>query len=106
MSARKTDRPVIHQEVVWIGEDRFGELQHEHPEHILRVWTVPTHRDPEVPPELPMTPQHRFNAFLEDYLHDWRRVGGNGSKVLKYGSRFVDNCVWVLVEYTNRKVWL
>jgi len=94
------EHEVVHQEAVWIGEDRFGEMAYEHPEHILRVWTVSTHRDPKTPLELPMVPQHRVNAFLEDYSHDWRRFG----KRIKLGSRVCDNRVWLLVEYTNKKV--
>jgi hypothetical protein len=64
----------------------------------FRVWTLYQHVDEAVPPELPYTPQHLQNAFLEDHVHDWIIRAGS----LQYYSRAVNlqhTGVWLLLEW-------
>lgn len=79
----------------WVPESRLVEFPG--PERTganTRVWTLYTHENPDVRPELPYTPVHHTNAFLEDYVHDWTHRGG----FLRYGSRASEGKVWILVE--------
>lgn len=65
------------------------------------VWTVLRATDEAQKPELPLTPVHRSNAFLEDVMHDWAIRAG----YLHYFSRIVDfeeePGVWLLLEWNN-----
>lgn len=61
-----------------------------------RVWTMFRDTDENAPPRLPITPQHRVNAFMEDYIHDWNMTSDGR---FKYFSRVTDEPVWVLLEY-------
>ena len=90
---------VLSQEVVWIPECRWIERA----EPVLtalnaRIWTLYTHMDPDAPPQLPIVPRHMFNAFLEDYIHDWNHTSGR----LRYYSRGVESRVWILIEHLER----
>lgn len=60
-----------------------------------RVWTLYCHTDKSKKPELPITPVHHKNAFLEDYIHDWS-VHGNK---FRFATRVTDKGVWLLFEY-------
>lgn len=68
-----------------------------------RVWTLYTEMDENKPPTLPFKPIHNFNAFLEDYTHDWnwRLVRRDGKMIGEFDfySRVVDRPVWVLLEF-------
>lgn len=64
-----------------------------------RVWTLFRHEDAMDVPTLPFVPSHRINAFLEDYVHDWNDLLGDGGMELDYYSRVADRPVWVLLEY-------
>lgn len=88
-------RETLSQEVIWIPESRRVPM----PGAVrtganTRVWTLFTHTDPNVKPELPIVPKHHENAFLEDYVHDWGHARGEFS----YYSRAVESGVWVLIE--------
>lgn len=61
-----------------------------------RVWTLFRDTDENAPPTLPIKPQHRVNAFLEDRVHDWTTTRDG---LFKYFSRVTDEPVWVLLEY-------
>lgn len=102
MPTRRSEPKVIRQEVHWVPENRRVFMGHK--EHPYRVWTLYPHTDPNVRPELPITPVHHHNAFLEDYVHDWK-MWPDAQRVpyLKYASRAIDNCVWILVEFTDEK---
>lgn len=60
-----------------------------------RVWTLFLVREEGDLPELPMKPQHRVNAFLEDKIHDWNWRNGK----FRYVSRVSDGEQWLLLEY-------
>lgn len=60
-----------------------------------RVWTLFRFTRKDQPPTLPFVPQHRTNAWLEDYVHDWNIHAG----LFCYGSRVTDEPVWILLEY-------
>lgn len=90
---RHVERKVGRQEVHWVPKSRLIEL----PEQPLRVWTL-YGTNPEERPELPMTPLHNQNAFLEDRNHDWIYQGGR----LRYFSRVALDSIWVLVEYEDK----
>lgn len=62
---------------------------------VARVWTLYHHTDQSAPPSLPYQPQHRVNAFMEDYVHDWN-IDHQGK--FRYAGRVTDEPVWVLVE--------
>lgn len=90
---------VLRQEIVWIPESRWVERA----EPVLtglnaRIWTLYTHLDLASPPQLPIVPRHGFNAFLEDYIHDWNHTSGR----LRYYSRGIDSRVWILIEHLKR----
>jgi hypothetical protein len=90
---------VLRQEILWIPEGRSV----PRPDPVMtgadtRVWTLFTHLDPKVMPELPFVPVHHHNAFLEDYIHDWNHTNGN----FRYYSRAMDSGVWVLIEHLKR----
>lgn len=87
---------VKHQEVYWIPKDRKVSIT-DQGKRPFRVWTLFLETDPDKKPSLPITPSHRGNAFLEDYVHDWNIERGN---VLRYYSRAIQDSVWILVEYT------
>jgi len=92
---RKRHTPVVdRQEVHWVPKDRRVPLS----EKPYRVWTLYEH-DESSRPELPMTPRHNVNAFLEDQIHDWNYVQGK----LVYYSRVTHSEVWILVEYETPK---
>lgn len=61
------------------------------------VWTLYNETDKSKPPRLPFSPAHNHNAFIEDRLHDWNIVNGK----FRYGSRVMDQDVWILVEMKN-----
>ncbi len=77
------DSNVIRQEVLWIPESRQAPVVGDLNGSTVRIWTLYQHMDPDVKPELPYTPTHGMNAFLEDYVHDWNHQKG----VLRYYSR-------------------
>lgn len=86
---------VLSQAVYWVPESRRVELPgKERTAANTRIWTLYMHSDSNVTPELPYTPQHHVNAFLEDYVHDWNHQNGT----LRYGSRASEGKVWILVE--------
>lgn len=62
-----------------------------------RVWTLFMEKDESKPPKLPITPVHRVNAFMEDYVHDWNVFRGK----FLYASRIEDGGVWLLLEYKD-----
>lgn len=71
-----------------------------------RVWTLMEH-DPQKPPVLPFFPEHRVNAFLEIYIHDWAWLWCEERKVCFV--RFYSQCaplgrVWMLFEYVSSGV--
>lgn len=88
------DSKVTRQEVLWIPENRQISLDGDLNGSTVRIWTL-YHTDPEAKPELPYTPVHGTNAFLEDYVHDWNHHKG----LLRYYSRAIHSKVWILVEY-------
>lgn len=59
-----------------------------------RIWTLKSF-DQEKPPELPIIPQHNYNAFLEDHSHDWSVRRGK----LEYFSRVSNGGGWLLLEW-------
>jgi len=62
------------------------------------IWTLFEAHDESKKPELPITPQHMHNAFMEDRYHDWIVQGG----LLYYYSRVTDlkrMGVWLLLEW-------
>lgn len=61
-----------------------------------RLWTLLRETDRNKQPQLPIVPAHLGNAYLEDYVHDWRMVGPG---VIKYFTRVMNCGVWVLLEY-------
>jgi len=67
------------------------------PEKPSRVWTLFRHTDENEPPELPIVPSHFHNAFLEDYVHDWKWRNGK----FRYFSRVTEGPVWLLLEYAE-----
>lgn len=67
------------------------------PEKPTKVWSLYHHTDEASPPDLPFTPTHMRNAFLEDYVHDWNWNGGK----FRYFSRVTAGRVWLLLEYTR-----
>lgn len=87
---------VTSQEVHFVPETRVLSL----PRKPYRVWTVIStmSEDPGVVPPLPMTPIHGFNAFLEDYVHDWNWANGK----FRYYSRVALHNIWILVEYSDK----
>jgi len=64
---------------------------------VAHVWTLYNETDKSKPPALPFSPVHNHNAFIEDRLHDWNIINGK----FRYGSRVMDQDVWVLVEMKN-----
>lgn len=60
------------------------------------VWTLFRDTDENAPPALPILPQHKVNAFMEDRVHDWTTTRDG---LFKYFSRVTDEPVWVLLEY-------
>lgn len=61
-----------------------------------RVWTLFDQMGkPDEPPTLPIVPRHHHNAFLEDFVHDWRIHDGR----IIYGSRVTSGGCWILLEY-------
>lgn len=66
-----------------------------------RCWTLYRHTDESAPPTLPFIPQHRINAFSEDYMHDWNWYPRNGG-TFDYSSRVAEGPVWVLLEYKTK----
>lgn len=62
-----------------------------------RVWTLSGHRDQSQPPTLPFYPTHGYDAFLDDYVHDWNWRSG----VFRYYSRVANGPVWLLLEYAR-----
>jgi hypothetical protein len=64
-----------------------------------KLWTLYPHTSEATPPELPYTPIHNENAFLEDPHHDWRIV----KEGLNYYSRVSEGGVWLLLEFKGTK---
>lgn len=62
-----------------------------------RLWSLLMCRDHDTPPELPFTPVHHKNAFMEDKIHDWNIR----NKHLHYYSRVSSGGHWALLEYTD-----
>lgn len=89
------DQGIVRQEVLWISDTRQVQFEGELNGRTVRIWSLYNHTDPSVRPELPFTPVHHGNAFLEDYVHDWHHQQG----VLRYFSRAVPSNVWILVEF-------
>ena len=82
---------MLRQEVVWVDSTKKVSLE----KNPFRVWTLLRENDKMNPPKLPISPVHLQNAFLEENIHDYRYRNGT----LRYSSRVVDDCVWILVEY-------
>lgn len=61
---------------------------------IHRLYTLFNFDDENSPPQLPFTPIHRENAFIEDEGHDWTQSDTH----IRYFSRIVENGVWLLAE--------
>ncbi len=99
------DQEIVRQEVFWVPENRQVLIEGDLNGSTVRIWTLYDYTDPEVRPELPYTPVHHGNAFLEDFGHDWHHIHQRG--VLRYFSRAVHSNVWILVEFKappkNRK---
>lgn len=89
------DQDIVRQEVVWVPENRQVLIEGDLNGSTARIWTLYNNTDPNVRPELPFTPVHHGNAFLEDYVHDWHHQRG----ILRYFSRAVYSNVWILVEF-------
>jgi hypothetical protein len=97
------------QKLLWVPSGRvdkgrirpvidFPEYKGEEPD---RVWTLFEHRMESDPPKLPFFPRHRFNAFVEDPIHDWNIYGGE----FRYMSRFIhDGGVWLLLEFIDESL--
>jgi hypothetical protein len=62
-----------------------------------RVWTLYQAHGEDDLPELPMRPQHGFNAFLEDFVHDWNWRNG----MFRYYSRVSQGEQWLLLEFED-----
>jgi hypothetical protein len=67
----------------------------ELPDMPSRIWTLFSHRNPDIRPDLPFVPVHHQNAWLEDCGHDWNWRGG----ILRYSSMVTSGRVWLLLEY-------
>jgi hypothetical protein len=101
---RRQPKTVVRQEVHWVPESRVLSL----PVKPFRVWTLyqpvdldrseDSTQDPTVTPTLPITPVHNYNAFLEDYVHDWQWYEGGK---FRYYSRVARDRIWILVEYSE-----
>jgi len=100
---KPSKRPVQdqRQRLLWIPFQRKGDISLASPlpvdfsqKEVAAVWTLPSYRDPNNPPHLPLSPVHGWGAFLEDVGHDWSIRGGN----FIYRSRLTDQPVWVLVQ--------
>ena len=63
----------------------------------VRVWTLYEHRHEEVKPELPYSPKHNVNAFIEDRIHDWNILNNQ----IIYRSRISEGGCWILLEYKS-----
>lgn len=61
---------------------------------ILKLYTLYHFTDENNPPELPFTPVHNTNAFIEDMGHDWTQSESS----VRYCSRIADRGVWLLAE--------
>lgn len=93
----------MRQELVWmewVPDDsfvggRFKPVPIKEKPHL--IWTLYLHTDKEVKPELPYNPRHHYNAFLEDYVHDWNIYGN----MLKYYTRAMDRSCWILLEFKD-----
>lgn len=87
------------QTVVWLPANGLGRRQVEvggckRPQ---RVWTLCLNLEESNKPELPYSPRHHHNAFIEEHLHDWNYRNG----MLTYYSRTMDvkrGC-WLLIEW-------
>lgn len=95
-----TTRPE-RQLLLWIPFATKGSISIARPvpvdftaKEVESVWTLPSSRNPSIPPVLPLHPVHGRGAFLEDYGHDWTVRGGN----FIYRSRITDQPTWVLVQ--------
>lgn len=64
-------------------------------ERPTRLWTLFMYTEKNYPPTLPFVPQHRLNAFLEDWSHDYVIE----KKTLRYHSRIAYCPVWILLEF-------
>ncbi len=89
------------QVLLWIPFAPKGALSVARPipvdftaKEVASVWTLPSSRNPSIPPALPLHPVHGRDAFLEDYGHDWTVRAGN----FIYRSRITDQPTWVLVQ--------
>ena len=60
-----------------------------------RLWTLYEELYSNVRPILPYQPIHHFNAFIEDYVHDWDIRNG----FLYYYSRVSGGGTWALLEF-------
>ncbi|HDX8426152.1 TPA: hypothetical protein RQN23_000828 [Aeromonas veronii] len=61
---------------------------------IHRLYTLYHFTDENKPPELPFSPVHNINAFIEDKGHDWSQ----NDREIRFTSRVVDQGVWLLAE--------
>jgi hypothetical protein len=94
------DQNIERQEVLWVPENRQVSVEGELNGRTVRIWSLYNHTDPNQKPDLPYTPVHHGNAFLEDYIHDWNHRQG----ILRYYSRAIFSNLWILVEFkTPRK---
>lgn len=99
--SRREPPKVIRQQVFWVPDSR--EIVLPDGEEPYRVWTLyGLGQQPDVKPELPISPVHNHGAFLEDYMHDWNIRRKAGGFVLNYYSRVVKHSVWILCEYVDR----
>lgn len=84
----------MRQELHWVDSSRRVSL----PGKPKRVWTVIDQTLPFSKPELPMTPVHLQNAFMEDHVHDWTMVSPT---TMQYYSRVAKDSVWILCEFED-----
>jgi len=87
------------QHLVWLPEKKTS-LTLDIPEGISprHVWSLPIERDPDNPPELPIRPVHRGNAWYQDQGHDWR-LACPGK--LRYSSVETNGEHWILLEESD-----
>lgn len=98
MSPRSAEKKVVRQEVRWVPESRI--VEYAGAKRPFRVWSLYS-TDPTVTPELPITPAHHHNAFLEDHVHDWIECVVEGKTCIRYFSRVAQSGLWILLEFTE-----
>jgi hypothetical protein len=93
---------IISQKLLWIPEGK--DVGATHKKCVVkytgkvpyRVWALPSFRKKEDKPQLPYSPVHHKNSFLEDKMHDWHIVQ---DKFLYHGCMATEGSVWLLLEF-------